>query len=398
MTRDEVKNLVHDYFDNLLSPEEKSRIESYLEEYEDTAKEYELLKKLLTKAELLPVGIKTPDTLLGKISDELLSKSLEKIEEDKQKKLRQLTENTEAVGEERKKISESLVSKRKSGFTSSNETDAAKVKSTKPLIILVVLLMAVGAYFLYDFLNTNLPWQLKLEYGNYQIGTAGQKSSIDIEETLTTFDSTKVAMIIPNAGRVDVGSFSSLKIIKGKDSDNIFSLVLGKIYGNCRIDNPKLKIKTNLADIEVIAGRFTLELNNSGDLNLATDNGMLKVTTPAREILLVKDHRLRISANGNIGMPIHLRTNAQLAEIIEQFSFGDSKVIDHGLILQLATPIDGLTLLHLIMKAKTIEERIPIFEKLSEFYPLIPGITNEGILNLDKNMLDEWHRDIEWQL
>lgn len=87
MTRDEVKNLVHDYFDNLLSPEEKSRIESYLEEYEDTAKEYELLKKLLTKAELLPIGIKTPDTLLGKISDELHSKSLEKIEEDKQKNL-----------------------------------------------------------------------------------------------------------------------------------------------------------------------------------------------------------------------------------------------------------------------------------------------------------------------
>lgn len=398
MTRDEVKNLVHDYFDNLLSPEEKSRIESYLEEYEDTAKEYELLKKLLTKAELLPIGIKTPDTLLGKISDELHSKSLEKIEEDKQKKLRQLTENTEAVGEKRKKISKSLDSKRASGFTSSNDTDAAKTKFTKPLIILVVLLMAVGAYFLYDFLNTNLPWQLKLEYGNYQIETAGQKSSIDIEETLTTFDSTKVTMIIPNAGRVDVGSFSSLKVIKGKDSDNIFLLVLGKIYGNCKIDNPKLRIKTNLADLEVIAGRFILELNNSGDLNLVTNNGKLKVTTPSREILLVKDHRLKILANGNTGIPIHLKTNAQLAEIIEQFSFGDSKVIDHGLILQLATPIDGLTLLHLIMKAKTIEERVPIFEKLSEFYPLIPGLTKEGILNLDKTMLAQWQRDIEWQL
>lgn len=258
--------------------------------------------------------------------------------------------------------------------------------------------MAVGAYFLYDFLNTNLPWQLKLEYGNYQIETAGQKSSIDIEETLTTFDSTKVTMIIPNAGRVDVGSFSSLKVIKGKDSDNIFLLVLGKIYGNCKIDNPKLRIKTNLADLEVIAGRFILELNNSGDLNLVTNNGKLKVTTPSREILLVKDHRLKILANGNTGIPIHLKTNAQLAEIIEQFSFGDSKVIDHGLILQLATPIDGLTLLHLIMKAKTIEERVPIFEKLSEFYPLIPGLTKEGILNLDKTMLAQWQRDIEWQL
>lgn len=78
MTRDDVRNLMHDYFDGLLSLDEKDTIESYLEEYEDLAAEYELLNKLIKKAQSLPIGIKTPQTVLSKISDELLSQSLEK--------------------------------------------------------------------------------------------------------------------------------------------------------------------------------------------------------------------------------------------------------------------------------------------------------------------------------
>jgi|GEM_PF-2329498 len=398
MTRDEVKNLMHDYVDGLLSHEDKSRVDSYLEEYTDVAGEFELLKKLLNKAESLPIGIKTPETLLEKISDELLSKSIEKIEEEKQKKLKQLTENTEAIGEKRKKIVKTRDYNRNSDTTSSDDVEDKKVKSVNLWIIVVVLLTIVGAYFLYDFLDTNLPWQLKLDYGNYQIGTVGQKTSIDFDETLTTFDSTKVTMIIPNAGRLEIGSFTSIKVIKGKDSDNIISFISGKIYGNCKIDDPRLTIKTNISEIKVVAGKFISEINDYGELNLITNNGKLKITTPNREFFLVKDHRCKISANGNVGIPIHLKTNHQLAEIFEQISYDDKKVNNYGLILQLSSPVDGITLLHLIMKAKTIEERLPLFEKLNEFYPLVPGISIEGILNLDKDMLDEWQRDIEWQL
>jgi len=398
MTRDEVRNMMHDYVDGLLSSDDKSRVDSYLEEYTDVAGEYELLKKLLSKAESLPIGIKTPETLLGKISDELLSKSLEKIEEDKQKKLRQLTENTEAVGEKRKKFVETRDFNRDADKTSSNDVQNKKVKSVNLWITIVVMLTIVGAYFLYDFLNTNLPWQLNLNYGNYQVGTVGKNASIDLDETLTTFDSTKVTMIIPNAGRIEIGSFSSIKVIKGKDSDNVISLLSGKVYGNCKIDDPRLTIKTNTADIEVVAGKFSAEINDYGDLYIVTNNGKLKITTPNRELLLMKDHRCKISSSGIVGIPIHIKANHQLAEILEQINYDDKKVNSYGLILQLSSPVDGITLLHLIMKAKSVEERLPLFEKLNEFYPLVPGITKEGILKLDKVMLDAWQRDIEWQL
>lgn len=398
MTRDEVRNMMHDYVDGLLSPEDKSKVDSYLEEYTDVAGEYELLKKLLNKAESLPIGIKTPETLLGKISDELLSKSIERIEEEKQKKLKQLTENTEAIGEKRKKIVKTRDSNRDSDSTSSDDVQDKKVKLVNLWIIVVVLLTIVGAYFLYTSLDTNLPWQVKSNYGGYTIVPVSSLNEIDVDQILNTFDSTKVSVFIPNAGRIDVGSFSSIKVVKGKDSDNIISFISGKIYGNCKIDDPRLTIKTNISEIKVVAGKFISEINDYGELNLITNNGKLKITTPNREFFLVKDHRCKISANGNVGIPIHLKTNHQLAEIFDQISYDDKKVNNYGLILQLSSPVDGITLLHLIMKAKTIEERLPLYDKLNEFYPIVPGITKEGILNLDKDMLDEWQRDIEWQL
>lgn len=398
MTRDEVRNMMHNYVDGLLSADDKSRVDSYLEEYTDVAGEYELLKKLLNKAESLPIGIKTPETLLGKISDELLSKSLEKIEEDKQKKLRQLTENTEAVGEKRKKFLKTRDFNRDADKTSSNDVQNKKVKSVNLWITLVVMLTIVGAYLLYDFLNTNLPWQVKSNYGGYTIVPVSSLTEIDADQTLNTYDSTNVSVFIPNAGRIDVRSFSSIKVIKGKDSDNVISLLSGKIYGNCKIDDPRLTIKTNTADVEVVAGKFTAEINDYGDLYIVTNNGKLKITTQNRELVLVKDHRCKISSSDIVGIPIHIKTNHQLAEILEQINYDDKKVNSYGLILQLSSPVDGITLLHLIMKAKSVEERLPLFDRLNELYPLIPGITKEGILKLDKVMLDAWQRDIEWQL
>lgn len=156
MTRDEVRNLMHDYYDNLLSADERSTIESYLEEFDDIAKEYELLRKLLDKAQTLPIGIKTPNSILEKVSDELLTKSLEKIESDKQKKIRELTENTEKEGEKRKKL------KKIGGITSSQVSEPSPIPSKKIpkkiLIIAFVILLCVAGYFAYDYFSTNLPW------------------------------------------------------------------------------------------------------------------------------------------------------------------------------------------------------------------------------------------------
>jgi hypothetical protein len=397
MTRDEVRNLMHDYYDNLLSADEKSRIESYLEEFEDIAKEYELLRKLLDKAQTLPIGIKTPKSVLEKVSDELLTKSLEKIESDKQKKLRELTENTEKEGEKRKKL------KKIGGITSSQISEPSSVSSKKfpkkILIIVLVLLLCIAGYFAYDYLITNLPWQLRAEYGQYQIGpNISSKQTLNEQEVLSTLDSSKVALTVPNAGRIELRSFSSVQLIKGKDKDNIISLLSGKLYAECKIDDPRLTIKTLPVNIIAKGGDFSVDVDDQGDVNVKTQNGIVLLESSKEKLLLIQDHVCKVKPNGNIGIPYHIDAAPELVQLIYAASFDEQKVFNPAQILALATPLDGITLLYLIKEINNRSDRSAIYQKLSEFYPPPPGITQEGIINLNEEMFETWLNDIEWQI
>ena len=398
MTRDDVKNLMHDYFDGLLSSEEKETVESYLEEYEDLAAEYELLNKLIKKAQSLPIGIKTPQTVLSKISDDLLSQSLQKIESDKQKKIREITEQTESEGEKRKRLKlDSRISTKTVGRVSEDINEKKSIPK-KPLILILAVIILIGAYFVYDFFNTNLPWDLKLNYGNYSIVPTTRASVIDLNQIISTGDSTKVSINIPNAGRVDVGSFSSVKVLKGKDNDNIISLNSGRLEAVCKIDDPRLTIITPQAELKIITGNFSATLDDLSNSNLETANGIVKISNSVGEITLVQDHKCTVSNNGTIGIPYHITADTNLVSLVNTISFGNPSIADFGKVLSLAQPLDGMTLLYLISKAKHPSDRIPIYEKLNEYYPVVPGITQEGIIKLDKKMLELWHNEIEWQI
>ena len=398
MTRDAVRNAMHDYFDGLLSVSEKETIDSFLEEYPDVAAEYELLSKLINKAQSLPIGIKTPNTIIETVSDELLSQSLKKIESDKQKRLKELTESVEKEGGKRQKLKLSKGSK-VTGQTSTKSGDKSQKGSIKtPLILLVIILLAVGGYFLYDYLNTNLPWQVKNIYGQYQIDNLFNKNSIDINQKLITQDSSRASVVIPSSGKVDVRTYSTIKVDRGKDGNNIVSLIAGKINVECEIDRPGLVIKSKPASVTVLAGNISASLTDQGDLIVSTGNGFVEIFNKKESILVGRDYNCKVLGNGNIGIPYHFDTDQNLVELLDKISFGNGSVADVDVVLSLAQPRDGISLLYLLKEAKNSKERLPIFLKLNELYPVIPGITQEGIMKLDKEMLNLWRIEIEWQI
>jgi len=398
MTRDEVRNLMHDYYDSLLSAEDRSSVESYLEEYEDLLREYELLGKLLEKAHSLPIGIKTPDTIVSKISDELLSKSLEDIESTKQQRLRELTEQVEREGEKRKK---GLINKKGKSDTAETKVEKTYKKGYPklPLILILVLIICVGGYFAYNYFKTNLPWKVKAEYGQYQIGsTVSSKKTLDENETLSTLDSTRVSINVPNAGRLVAHSFSSLQLIKGNDNDNVVSLISGKIEVNCKIDNPSLRIKTNPVDIIAKGGDFSIEIEDQGDVDIQTANGVVKLQNKQDELLLIQDHNCKVLSNGSIGIPFHINANSEFVAMVSGASLNSNESVDLEKLLKLATPLDGITLLYLIKKSSSQSDRLTIFLRLNEFYPVPPSVTQYGIINLDSDMFEKWREEIEWQI
>jgi hypothetical protein len=63
-------------------------------------------------------------------------------------------------------------------------------------------------------------------------------------------------------------------------------------------------------------------------------------------------------------------------------------------LLDQARPRDTLTLWHLLARVNG-EDRVRVYDKMAGFVPPPPGVTREGVLQLDQHMLDTWKNQLE---
>ncbi|HET9478445.1 MAG TPA: hypothetical protein VFO72_03830, partial [Pyrinomonadaceae bacterium] len=63
-------------------------------------------------------------------------------------------------------------------------------------------------------------------------------------------------------------------------------------------------------------------------------------------------------------------------------------------VLNQARPRDTLTLWHLLSRVNEAE-RVRVYEALTKFVPPPAGVTREGVLQLNKEMLERWKVELE---
>jgi len=62
--------------------------------------------------------------------------------------------------------------------------------------------------------------------------------------------------------------------------------------------------------------------------------------------------------------------------------------------LDQARPRDTLTLWHLLARVNGAD-RVRVYDKMAAFVPPPPGVTREGVLQLDQQMLETWRHALE---
>ena len=99
MNYDELKNMLDDYYDSMLTPIEKERFEADVEEHPEIVEELEKLKKLSRKLRNLPLSFEPSDEIIFQVINGMLKveKSEEEIEVDAEKDIK------EKEGPEKKK-------------------------------------------------------------------------------------------------------------------------------------------------------------------------------------------------------------------------------------------------------------------------------------------------------
>lgn len=406
MNCEEIKISLHDFVDELLDDNRKREIEAHLKTCNNCFAEYKRMKKFFDKLKDMPYTIEAPSNLVEILSDELLKKAVAEQQEERATPKVKINKLKREQVKQEKLLKNSRGAFRKSRVTKSIFTTrisapvvpryGLEFKKTI-LTLLPIVLFAVG-YFVYDFSLINSPWKVRTITGNVLInGQIRTNERWEENESMVTDSYSKAVINVPKTGRIEVDPNSFLILLKAKDNGNRIKFLKGSI----RVINsnllPYLTIEIENFLIYDRGGTFEITIDDNSYTNVTVEYGYLEIEQKGRKFFVDEGYTCQIRPNTHPGIPHRVDAPDELKSEIRKLDYeggGDESVQK---IISIATESDMLTLLGLIPKSSE-SYRAVLFNKISAYYPPPPGVTLEGIVKLDPDMLEKWWFEIEWQI
>ena len=243
--------------------------------------------------------------------------------------------------------------------------------------------------------QVNLPsWNVETLAGMPTIGNSSDNGKLAVGEVLETDANSRARVQVANIGNVEVAPNSRVKLVNTKSTEHRLALEKGVLKAKI-LAPPRLFIVDTPSAVAVDLGcEYTLEVDARGNSRLhvtsgyvALENGRYESIVPAGAIALTQKGK-------GVGTPFSEDASAKLQNALYKFDFenGGSKALQT--IIKESSLYDSLTLWHLLTRVEKTE-RVKIFDALAVQVKPPASVTRDGILRLDKKMLDAWWKEIE---
>src|SRR6266446_9759986 len=223
--------------------------------------------------------------------------------------------------------------------------------------------------------------------GNAAIGKLG------VGQTLETDDSSRAAITFDETGRVEVERSSRLRLVTNGPGHKRLSLERGTIRATIWAPPGEFVVDTPSAVAVDLGCVYTLHVDDSGAGLLRTTMGWVGFKLNGHESLIPAGAVCATRPKVGPGTPYFEDASASFREALSRFDFGVNTPAERnallGILLGDARKKDALTLWHLLSRVSDVE-RPGVYDRLAAIAPPPAGVTREGILRLDRQMLDDW--------
>ena len=241
----------------------------------------------------------------------------------------------------------------------------------------------------------NLPsWEVETLAGMPKIGNSFESEKLAIGETLETDANSRARVQVADIGNVEVAPNSRVKLVNTKSTEHRLALEKGALKAKI-LAPPRLFIVDTPSAVAVDLGcEYTLEVDQAGNAKLhvtsgfvALENGKFESIVPAGALALTKKGK-------GVGTPFSEDASAKLQSALYKFDFENGGRAALKTIIDESGLYDSITLWHLLPRVERAA-RGPLFDALEAQVKPPKNVTRDGILRLDKKMLDAWWKEIE---
>jgi hypothetical protein len=267
--------------------------------------------------------------------------------------------------------------------------------------VAAVLLLAMAAFLVFRSPqpeNSGAGWDIaRLEgaprVGSHSIGEKTGPGKLRIGQTLVTDKTSRASITLDETGRVEVDPDSRLRLVTNGPGHKRLSLELGTIHATIWAPPGEFVVDTPSAVAVDLGCVYTLHVDESGAGLLRTTMGWVGFKLNGRESFIPAGAVCNTRPTIGPGTPHREDAYPMFRSSLYRLDFEAIMPAERTellrIILSQARKDDAFTLWHLLSRVSDAD-RPTVYDRLAVLAPPPAGVTRDGILRLDRQMLDAW--------
>lgn len=265
-----------------------------------------------------------------------------------------------------------------------------------------VILLAFGVSIFFALRPALAPrdvgpgWNVSNLQGAPQIGSKiisadHATTKLLVGQTLTTDSSSRASLTENDLGEIQVDPNSRLRLLQSGPNRKRIQLDLGTIHAYIWARPTQFVVDTPSAVAVDLGCAYTLQVAPDGSGTIRTTLGWVGFHLNGRDSFIPAGAMCSTRPGVGPGTPYFEDATPRFRESLANFdsALENSPGQDSSLssVLVQARPKDALTLWHLLSRTSG-RNRAQVYDRLANLLPPPPGVTRDGILQLDSHMLD----------
>jgi len=263
----------------------------------------------------------------------------------------------------------------------------------------LVLVIAVGAFWFY-LRETRPFWEVARLNGAPRIGSSlmNEKGRLAVGQWLETDSGSRAQIDVGTIGQVEIDPNTRVRLVETKATEHRLELARGKMSARIWAP-PRLFFVDTPAGVAADLGcAYTLEVDDEGAGLLHVTSGWVALQLKDRESMVPAGASCATRPGVGPGTPYFDDATEVFRRALARLDFQpgtqETKIPDLDLLLMDARPRDTLTLWNLLGRVEG-NDRVRVYERIAGFSPPPEGVTREGVLQLNEQMLQLWKDKLE---
>lgn len=366
----EIKYYLNDYADGHLIDEMREEIKNHLNTCSDCKGYYDELVTIISEAQSLPNELSPSRDLWEGISERISKKK---------SPAKTFTMRSEGKNfyESGSKYLNYKNPKKRGGWYIIGSAAAA-----------VGLGIALGIYFFFQ--SSAAFWSVEKISGTPVIRSEeiSDHGILKVGDWIETDEKSRARLKVGIIGELDIQPESRVKLIQTAPEEHRISLDHGKINAAIWAPPKLFFVETPSATAIDLGCMYSLEVAKDGSGILKVTAGWVALQSGDTESLIPADAVCRTKKMYGPGTPYFEDAKSEFKAALEKFDFSSERSEALEVILKEARAEDALSLWHILNKVDGVEEKKQTYEKLAELIEIPAEVTQEGIMNGSREMMD----------